>query len=185
MNVLEKLLCFVVVLALTAFFGHRAGFNEAKRVYEAQWQQEKQGYLLAEIEARKQHAEKLAELGKIHQQTNLKNTTEHEKALKKVHADLAAARAESKRLGGLRIPAPVTSCPGTGFKQGTAGTQTTGAGPHYEEAAATIALPEAIEDSLWSTVGQADEVLEQARSCQAWIIDNGFYEKNPAVPVAD
>lgn len=177
---LVKLLVAIVVLALTAFLSFRYGLDVGETKEKSQWQQREQKFKDAEILLVKNHAKDILELDRVHKQVNLKNTENHETALQSVRADLLAERAKSRLNGGLRIPAPV--CPSRGPIKGIASTQTTGAGERDEEAPTTIELPEAVTASLWSIVGDADEVVEQARACQAWIIDNGFYGevKNPA-----
>jgi hypothetical protein len=180
MTSLERLLVGLVVFALALFSSYRWGYSAGVDTEQAAWQKKEQTYKDAELVLRAEHDKHVARVLDANYQTNLKNHRDHETVLEKVHADLAAARAESRRLGGLRIPAPASSCRDAGTLA-----QTTGAGQRDEKAPATIALPEAVETRLWSIVGEADVILEQARACQAWIIDNGFYGKDPAQPGAD
>lgn len=175
---LIKLLVAIVVLTLTAFFSYRYGLDVGETKEKAQWQEREKKFTDAEILLRKEHGKKVAKLVELHQQSNLKNTYDHENALDKVRTELAAARAESRRLGGLRIAVPASACRGP--EQGSTGAQTAGASQRDEATTLTIALPERVEANLWSIAGQADEVLEQARACQAWITANGFYGKDPA-----
>lgn len=172
---LSLLLVAVVVLTLALFFTYRWGYAGGVNAEQATWEKKEQAYKDAEIQARKDHAKNLLDKVGAQQKINLKNTEDHEAILEKVHADLAAARAESKRLGGLRISA--AACPRS---NPWAGAQAASASQRDEETSTTIALPEAVETRLWTIVGEADEILEQARACQAWIIDNGFYGKIPA-----
>lgn len=170
MDAVERLLIAVVVFALSLFGAYSWGYDNAKSAAKSDYEAAEGRYKTAEIKLREDHAKELGKVIETNYKTNLKNADDHEKALDKVHADLAAARAESKRLGGLRIPAP--TCPSGNAGSGT---ETTGTGQRDEEATATIALPERIETDLWSIVGRADEVTEQLRSCQSWIRANGFY----------
>lgn len=167
---LERLLLgvFVTVIALSGSYLFGAGVGKAdERVV---WELREAKLMKEQLDLREDHAKEKDRLILSHQRINKENSDDHEVAIEKLHSDLSAARTESRRLGGLRIPAPV--CP---VRETGTDAQTTGTGQRDEEATATIALPEAIEDGLWSIVGQADEVTEQLRACQGWIIDNGFY----------
>lgn len=95
----------------------------------------------------------------------------HEQEIAKVHADLDHARSDAARNGGLRISASV--CTNTSGPQ--ASTETTGTSGRDEASTRTVALPEPVQDGLWSIVKEADEVSAQLRACQGWIKLNGFY----------
>ena len=170
-----KLLVAIVMLTLTAFFSYRFGLDIGETKEKEQWTAREKKFSDAELLLRKEHSKEMAELTRTHQQTNRKNTHDHETILEKVHTDLAAARAESRRLGGLRIPVSTPSC-----RDARALAEASSTGQRDEEVATTVALPERIEADLWTVVGLADEIVEQARACQAWIVDNGFYGKDPA-----
>lgn len=177
MTSLERLLVGVLVAFVALFgcflFGKGEGRAEGKATIQALWDKDRADMVSANEVLVKQHSADILKVVSKHNETNRKNSDEHDVAIKEVRTKLAAAVAESKRLGGLRIPA--SACKGSGLVQGSADAQATGTSQRDEEATSTIALPEAIEHGLWSIVGQADEVTEQLRSCQGWIIDNGFY----------
>ena len=168
------LLMAVVVLTLATFISYRAGVGHERTVQEYASLQKQQQYDRAEISARTLHDKVIKDIIDAQNKTNLKNAYDHEIALQKVNDDLSAARAESKRLGGLLITIPTPTCKGDYVG---AGTQTASTSQRDEKSTTTIALPEPIEAGLWSIVGEADQVTEQLRSCQAWIKDNGFYGK--------
>lgn len=168
MGMLEKLAFSLALIVIVLFGTYQWGYANGEDALRSEWNKERLAVKAAQLQVATQHAQAMADLVTMHNQTNLKNAKQHETALSKVHTDLAAARAESKRLGGLRIP--VKACPTIATNA-----ETTGTSEHHEGSTTTIALPEPIEDGLWSIVGQADEVTEQLRACQGWIIDNGFY----------
>jgi hypothetical protein len=178
MMALERLLIVSAVIILVLFGAYRMGYSNGVKYEKGVWDQREQGYKNAELHLRHEHMKNVQRILDTHQQTNLKNHHDHETALTKVRVDLTAARAESKRLGGLRIAVP--SCPGD---RTWAIAQATSTSQRDEATTTTIALPERIEEDLWTVVGHADEIVEQARACQAWIRDNGFYgelAQNPA-----
>jgi hypothetical protein len=103
---------------------------------------------------------------------NRKVAYDNQHALDGVRAELDKMRASVRLAGGLRVSAAI--CDGvktTGETPGTGGSDA--------RAAATVALPERITEKLLADAALADEVLETARSCQAFILSNGLV---PAMP---
>jgi hypothetical protein len=46
---------------------------------------------------------------------------------------------------------------------------------NHEAAAGTVRLPITLENNLFDLADDADEIVEQARACQQWIKQHGFY----------
>ena len=99
---------------------------------------------------------------------NQKVVNEYEAKLKEQAASYDKRIADVRAAGGLRIAR--SACTGP-----TTTTQAESAGPDNE--ASTIRLPESVESGLFSLAKRADEVVIQLGACQAWIRDNGFYNK--------
>lgn len=125
------------------------------------------------------HATEMDELVAKHKKAEKETSDEHENELAKLRKERAADRADADRRGGLRIPAP--AC--TGADKPVVGAETTSAIRRDEVPAGTVRIPQPIEDGLWSIVNDADEIVEQARSCQAWIRKNGFYGEIGETPI--
>lgn len=168
MGPIDKLVVGIVFIVLLCLGAYRWGYGNGEDTLQAEWDKDRAALLAANDRLIEKHAREIVQTVAFYNKTNLDNTVKHETALKEVTDALAAARAESRRLGGLRIPAP--ACQST-----AADAQTTGTGERNAGTTTTIALPEPIEDGLWSIVGHADQVTEQLRSCQGWIKANGFY----------
>ncbi len=165
----------MLAVALLACFGFsKVGQLDGEATVQALWDIEAKQVAQEKVDMIARHAQEMATLRSVHDRNNLENAKQNDAALNKVRTALDAARAESRRLGGLRIPA--TQCPSGGREGQGAGTEATGTVPHHEGATSTIALPEPVETNLWSIVGEADTVTEQLRSCQNWIRTNGFYD---------
>lgn len=152
-----------VFLSLVYSAGHRSGSKAVQDRWDASTLK------IAQDQTRllQENAQKVADLVKKQQETNLAVSQDHERALLEIHtkydADIAAMRAS----GGLRLPRSVCSA--------STGAQATGTGGSNEAAAATILLPATTTDDLFDFARRADEVTEIARSCQNWIRSNQFY----------
>lgn len=158
----------VTGLALVAWGEHRGA-----KLERADWLKKEQQRLKDQTLLLRNHAAEVAALTLKHNLTNLKVTTDHEKELDALRRDRAADRAAFDRAGGLRIDRAVCDSPA-----GQA--EAPGAGGRDEAGAGTVRLPYQVESDLWAIVNDADEVSAQLRSCQAWIVDNGFYGPAPA-----
>lgn len=151
---------FMVVVFAT---GHRSGAKAVQRDWDASRLQiaQDQNRLLQE------NAQKIADVVEKQKETNLTVAQDHERALLEIRtkydADIAAARAA----GGLRLPRSVCSA--------STGAQTTSPGERDADTSGTVKLPDQVEAELFSEARRADEIVEQARSCQNWIRLNQFY----------
>lgn len=167
---MERLILIVFLWIGSMFGAYIWGDTTGDARVQSLWDKDQIALLKANDALITKHGKEMTELVAKHDKINLENAKTHETVLSKVNNDLLAARAESKRLGGLRITVPVPTCRGT-----DANAQATGTGQRDEGTSTTIALPEAIENDLWSIVGEADIVTEQLRACQGWIRKSGFY----------
>lgn len=167
MTSLERLLIAVVVLTLALFGVYRWGYANGIDTEKASWEKKERAYKDAESKLKDEHMKDIQRVLDANHQTNLKNHHAYELSIREKDTALAAARAESRRNGGLRFTASCSPAVGQTEAKGTI--------THHESTTATIALPELVEERLWTLVGEADEVSEQLRSCQAWIKDNGMY----------
>lgn len=172
MGILERLIMGCVMFVLVSFGAYQWGITNGQEEIQTLWDIDRAALVKANLDNTTQHVTDMAELVDQHKQTNIRNTDAHESALEKVHAQLLASRADAARRGGLRIPTN-SVCP----DPTSAITEATSAIQRHEEATATVKLPDRIEDGLWAIVARADEVVEQARACQAWIKDNDFYDE--------
>lgn len=160
---------FLVALLVGAFAsGHRSG----ARGVQADWDSEKAQMIVARNQLILENQIHNAQVQAKHDEINIKVSEDHEKALndqsKKYAVEIAAVRAA----GGLRIPKSVCNSNATG-------TETNSDGGHNDDVAGTVQLPAEIERNLFSEAERADKIVEQARACQSWIRQNGFYETRP------
>lgn len=98
-----------------------------------------------------------------------KEKENHETAIAVLTQNLAAAKRDIAARGGLRIPRPAGGCEGPAASTeagSTAGSDSATAG--------TVALPDEITRNLLDLVDEADKVTEQARTCKAFVEDNGM-----------
>lgn len=144
-------------------FGH----HEGAKAVQADWDSDKAMRLVSEIKLKDDHAKEVMRLIAEHDATNVKVSTDHDQALQDIKTKYAADVAAVAKSGGLRITSSI--CPAATV------TEATSNGGHHDQPAATVALPEQITNDLLSLAREADETLEQARACQAWIRQNGFY----------
>ncbi len=164
------------LLAGVFMFGHRTGANAV----QGRWDADKAQRIEAQDKLIAAHAQEVEQLQAKQALINVKVGTEHDAALQaignKYKADLAAVRAA----GGLRIPATV--CRGV-----ATAAEATSDGQHHGDTTSTVILPDSIASDLFSLARDADAVVEQSRSCQNWIRQNGFYgpvHTPDAVPAA-
>lgn len=97
-------------------------------------------------------------------------------------AQLRESRARNDYLvrlnGGLRISAEACTRPGAIAD----GAEAPGSGLKHGTLAGTIALPQPIEQDLYSAVDEADDILERYRALRQWAIDKGFLFPAPDRP---
>lgn len=145
------------------------GRHHGESAVQADWDRSKAQLIDAESKLILEHGKEMEALRQKQFATNILVSQEYQEALdaiqQKHDADLAAVRAA----GGLRVPRAI--CTSTV----TTGPQAASNGGPDANASATIALPEQITNDLFDLATEADRVTEIARSCQSWIIKNGFY----------
>jgi hypothetical protein len=175
MNSVDWLLTSILASIIMLFTGYAWGNHTGQQTVHAAWDADRMRLVADTRKLERDHAQAMAQEVIKQTQVNIQNEKVHELKLSQVQADLAASRAESKRLGGLQFQARVdTNCPATNA-------QTASTGKRDETDTYTITLPEPIESGLWSIMGEADVLTEQLRSCQAWIKSNGFYEEKELI----
>lgn len=118
-------------------------------------------------EAQRKRFDALAASYKTH---NAEVSRDHQQAIDKMRDDLARARADVRAAGGLRIPSAV--CAGAT----ESGAKASSDGRHDANTAGTVALPEHVTADLLDLAAEADRITEIARSCQAWVRKQGFYQ---------
>lgn len=144
---------------------HRAGKNSV----QAAWDSDKAQRIAAQAALVETHGKEITALKAKQDATNLKVSEDHENALEEMGRNYDDRVAAVRAAGGLRIPRSVCT--------GSAGTTTKTASNsgRNEEVAGTVKLPDEIESNLFSEARRADEIVEQARACQNWIRQQGFY----------
>lgn len=163
------ILASLALLIAVAFGGAHVG----KKLEREAWQAEKIALQATHNDALVAEIDKRGRDQKFNEAKARKATENHEKALSNLDQKYAIEIAATRRAGGLRIPANV--CPA----KAAGGEQTASAG-RPDEGAATIQLPERVETDLYALTKRADEMAEQLRALQGWIVDNGFYGEPPA-----
>lgn len=145
------------------------GRHHGETAVQADWDRSKAQFIDAQSNLILQHAREMEDLRKRQLDINFEISQDHQRNLdaiqKKHDADLAAVRAS----GGLRVTRTICSGPAD------TGAKATGNGGHDADASTTVALPEQTSNDLLNFATEADRVTEIARSCQSWIIKNGFY----------
>lgn len=166
---LSALVAVIVAgIVLVAWAEHRGAMLE-----RAGWEKKETQRQKDTADLLRKHAADVAALTLQYNLNNLKVSDDHEKELEALRIARAADRAAFDRAGGLRIARAVCNPP-------AAGPEAPSAGGRDEASASTVRLPEQVENDLWAIVNDADEVSAQLRSCQAWIVTNGFYGPKPA-----
>lgn len=158
----------LALLIAVAFGGAQVG----KKLERESWQGKEnaalkavQAELVAEVEKRQR-----VEL--FNQATARKASETHEKALATLKSEYSTELAATRAAGGLRIPA--RRCPAIA---GTAQGPST-SGPD-EAGASTEKLPDRVEEHLFALAERADQLAEQLRALQGWVIDSGHYGTKP------
>ena len=166
---LARILFYMALVAGVFGYGHHLG----EKSVQADWDIVKAKELQQANEILIANEARITKLQQDQQSVNLKVSTDHANQLSQIAAERDAAIAYSKSHGGLRIPSSV--CSG----QATTRPETASNGGHDGETAGTVELPQAYQDALWAESARADAVVEQARTLQKWVIDNGFYGPQP------
>jgi hypothetical protein len=154
----------VIIMAAFAFSGYRTGVKMERADWlhkEAVRQQDEKDAIL----------DRVAENDRKERENDAKNrriSNAYEKRLAILREGRDADRRAVDAAGGLRIDR--AACDGF-----AAGAETAGAGRRDEGTAGTVRLPREIESRLFDLADAADEVTEQARACQQWITEHGFY----------
>jgi hypothetical protein len=155
----------VIVLLLGVYL---TGRHQGEDAVQADWDRSKAQFIDAQSKLILEHAREMEDLRKKQDATNIQVSQDHQEALdaiqQKHDAELAAVRAN-----GLRIPKTVCS------NTVTTGTETTSPGGSDDNTSDSVALPEQTSRDLLDLAAEADRTTEIARSCQSWIIKNGFY----------
>ncbi len=163
------LIAKIGAVALLIGLAYVRGQSDGKIAEQADLERLRADSYKKSVEVLESHAKEVQRITLEQNANNVQVTNEHEAALsaiaKKYNADIATVRAN----GGLRLPRSVCT------SSITAITETTGTSGHYEDVAGTVQLPDAITVDLFSEAKRADEMTEQLRAAQAWIIKNGFY----------
>lgn len=168
-RLLEYLAAALVVLGALAgiyFKGRAAGQAQV----QAKWDAANSRAAVAQKLADEAQQKRFDDQAAAHKTHNIEVSNDHQKAIDALFADLVRARADVRAAGGLRIPAAVCA----GATEGTA--KTGGDSGHDADVAGTVALPERIEVDLLNLAAEADRITEIARSCQAWVRKQGFYQ---------
>lgn len=157
--------------AVAALFvgAYATGHHQGENAVQAVWDSSKAQSLQAQNKLISDHAQEIADLQKKHDADNIKVSEDHEQALQTLNAKYDSAVAANHASGGLRVSRSICSGPAT------TGTETASNGGHNETASASVELPNDVTERLFRLARQADEVTEQARACQNWIVKNGFY----------
>lgn len=143
------------------------GHHNGEKAVQARWDGDKAVRAASQAKLVEDHAKEIERLREEQDTTNRRVSTDHEDALqklgKKYDRDVAAVAAR----GGLRISSSICAAATT--------TETASNSGHHEDTAGTVQLPDDITNNLFSEAKRADEIVEQARACQAWVHENGFY----------
>lgn len=146
-------------------FGHHEGENAV----QARWNASKAAFEQSKAKLVAEHGKEIADLRAEQDATNRKVSQDHEAALQKQVRNYEDRIAAINAHGGLRVSASI--CPGSVATT----TKTASDSGHNEDLTGTVKLPDQIANDLFSEARRADEIVEQLRSCQAWIVGQGFY----------
>lgn len=167
-----------VLLLIAALMGiHAHGDRQGTNAERVKWQKIELARAAAEAMLVAQHGLAMAKKQRDFDAINLKVSEDHETELYELRLARDADRAAADRAGGLRIPGAVCNKP-------AAPALAASERGRDEDTAASIRLPRQVENDLWAIVNDADEIVEQARSCQVWIRKHGFYGSNTTVEAA-
>lgn len=160
---------YLAVLAAVALFAaaiyHKAYSAGADTERNAAMARDAARQLAEQAAIAKRHREN-ALTQERHAKANLESAIAHEHADRAIDLENARLRADLRRSGGLRIPAPA-SCGGLASQA-----ETPADGQPAASTAATIALPDQITDDLLAFAAEADKVVEQARAMQQRLVED-------------
>lgn len=122
---------------------------------------------------------------KFNEAKSVKAANDHEKIIQDLKGQHAAAVADSRRTGGLRIPRSTCTRQDSGTaaapsavepdgSAASAGLAHAGADGSVQEDT-SVRLPPQLENDLFDIAEDADKLAEQLRSLQKWVRDNGLY----------
>lgn len=172
MTTLEKKLAGLLLAVIALAGAFVIGMGVGRGYERAEWLDKEVTRQQAETEAIAARTAENERTRLEQEATTRRIADAYETEIAELRRAAAADRAAVNRAGGLRVPRAVCDPPA-----GT--TEATGAGQRDEALAGTVRLPREVEDGLWSLADEADEVTEQARACQAWISQQGFYGESP------
>lgn len=147
---------------------HVHGVGQGKKIERAEWQDKEIQRQQAQNKLLLRHAEDMARTQLENDVKNRKVSNDYEQKLDNLRKLGAADRAAVDLAGGLRVSRAICD----GF---AADAKTASAIFGHEALARTVRLPLETEDDLWRLADDADEIVEQARACQNWIKQHGFY----------
>lgn len=163
------------LVASGVFLGALAGAYVKGRIdggdrVQAKWNESNTRLALSQHLADEAQRKRFDALMEAHKTHNIEVSRDHQQAVDKLNTDLAHARAAVRVAGGLRVPS--TICAGAA----ESGTKAGGDDRHDADTTGTVALPEHVTADLLDLAAEADRVTEIARSCQAWVRAQGFYQ---------
>lgn len=158
---LAKVLAAIAVIVAIFAAGHHSG---AKSV-QADWDAATVKIQAAEkaiIIANEKHNQEVYD---SNNRKNIEVSNEHTKEMAKIITER-----DSLRSGRVRFTIPVSSC-------ATGRTETAGTSGHNDASTSTAVLPDQATNDLLDLAAEADQLSAQVRSCQNWIVKQGFYGK--------
>ena len=155
----------VAIVAMAAFGGAAVG----RKMERSTWQAKEIAIASA---AQKELMDAVASNQRavlFNQAKERKATADHEQALNELTQKYDASIAANRAAGGLRITRAVCgdSTTATAKAPGASGLDVAPSG--------VVALPEATQRDLYTLTKRADELAEQLRGLESWIVSNGFY----------
>lgn len=163
-----------VVAFVVAVYG--LGHHQGESSVQARWDASKVLLIAAQDQMIADHAKDMEKQRLEHEASNIAVSVEHQKALDEIATKNSAALAAVRAAGGLRINRAAVCGPAA------PATEASSDSGHHEDLTATVQLPDRITSDLFSEARRADEVVEQARACQSWILKQGFYSVPAPLP---
>jgi hypothetical protein len=163
-----------VVAFVVAVYG--LGHHHGEQAVQARWDASKVLLIAAQDQMIADHAKDMEKQRLEHEANNIAVSIDHQKALDEIATKNSAALAAVRAAGGLRINRAAVCGPAV------ATTEAASDSGHHEDPTATVQLPDRITSELFSEARRADEVVEQARACQNWILKQGFYSVPAPLP---
>jgi hypothetical protein len=145
------------------------GHHQGEKAVQGRWDASKAALIASQVKLLEDHALEVAKLKDEQDATNRKISEDHEAALQKQGKKYEDRIAAINAAGGLRISRSICASPVTTT------TETASDSGHNEDLTGTVKLPDEIANNLFSEARRADEIVEQARACQSWILQQGFY----------